>query len=402
MMTMSLLRLDPDMSDVLITQPLTGIKVVEFSTMITASLATMMFAQQGADVIKVEPPGIGDPMRWLGSQKAGISGLFNNCNRSKRSIALDLKSAADVSVAKQLCADADIVIHNYRAGVMDRLGLGSETLRRANPRLIYCAITGFGLEGPMAQNPAYDHVMQAMSGLMALQGSGTKTNPEKDDGDASDTAAAPQNFAYMKTLLCDKITAYTAAQGITAALYAREKRGEGQHIDLSMLHSCLAFLWPDGMMHLTLLDDDVVQGVPFSDYYQMPLRTADGAVAFAAMSDENWAHIFDIIGKPELKKVERYQGIGNRSIHIAELSQRVTADPLPMTNAQLCDAMTAKDIPNAPCIPLNKLKNNEQVVAIEAVEVQQHPILGEVHNAAAPIKFGGQPLPASQPSAGRT
>ena len=170
------------------TQPLAGIKVVEFSTMITASLATMMFAQQGADVIKVEPPGIGDPMRWLGSQKAGISGLFHNCNQAKRSITLDLKSAEDLAHARQLCLQADVVIHNYRPGVMDRLGLGSDALRQEKPKLIYCAITGFGHEGPLADRPAYDHVMQAMSGFMTLQGH-------------------PAGFAYVKTLICDKLTA---------------------------------------------------------------------------------------------------------------------------------------------------------------------------------------------------
>jgi crotonobetainyl-CoA:carnitine CoA-transferase CaiB-like acyl-CoA transferase len=251
------------------TQPLAGIRVVEFSTMITASLATMIFAQQGADVIKVEPPGIGDPMRWLGSQKAGISGLFHNCNQAKRSITLDLKSAEDLAHARQLCLQADVVIHNYRPGVMDRLGLGSESLREEKPGLIYCAITGFGHEGPLSDRPAYDHVMQAMAGFMTLQGH-------------------PEGFAYVKTLICDKITAYTAAQAITAALFARERTGRGQHIDLSMLESCIAFLWPDGGMHLTLHGEDVAHGAPFADYYQLPLRSTDGAIAYAAMTDTHW------------------------------------------------------------------------------------------------------------------
>ncbi len=280
------------MAVVTVQQPLAGIKVVEFSTMITASLATMMFAQQGADVIKAEPPGIGDPMRWLGSQKAGISGLFNNCNRAKQSITLDLKSEEGMAAAKKLCFDADIVIHNYRPGVMDRLGLGSEQLRSELPELIYCAITGFGHEGPMANRPAYDHVVQAMAGFMTLQGH-------------------PDGFAYVKTLICDKVTAYTAAQAITAALFARERIGEGQHIDLSMLESCIAFLWPDGGMHVTLLDEDVAHGAPFADYYQYPVRTIDGAVAFAAMTDEHWDVVFDVLKRPDLKSVEKYNAVSS-------------------------------------------------------------------------------------------
>ena len=297
-------------------QPLAGIRVVEFSTMITASLATMMFAQQGADVIKVEPPGIGDPMRWLGSQKAGISGLFHNCNQAKRSITLDLKSPDDVATARQLCLQADVVIHNYRPGVMDRLGLGSDALRADKPDLIYCAITGFGHEGPLSKRPAYDHVMQAMSGFMTLQGH-------------------PEGFAYVKTLICDKLTAYTAAQAITAALFHRERTGSGQHIDLSMLESCIAFLWPDAGMHLTLQGDDVAQGAPFADYYQLPLRSKDGAIAYAAMTDAHWDAVFDVVGRADLKTEEKFRGMANRSIHMAELASIIASEKPDLTSAEM-------------------------------------------------------------------
>jgi len=351
-------------------QPLAGIKVVEFSTMITASLATMMFAQQGADVIKVEPPGIGDPMRWLGSQKAGISGLFNNCNRAKRSVTLDLKSSEDVEKARKLCLDADVVIHNFRPGVMDRLGLGSDALRKERPELICCAITGFGHEGPMAGRPAYDHVMQAMAGFMTLQGS-------------------PDGFAYVKTLICDKVTAYTAAQAITAALFARERSGEGQHIDLSMLESCLAFLWPDGGMHLTLLGDEVAHGAPFADYYQMPMRSTDGAIAYAAMSDEHWQAVFDLVGRPDLKDEEKYKGLANRSVHMAELARIVSNERTNLTSAEMVSILTEHDVPAATCVSLEDLPGHEQVLALAAFEDEDHPILGKVRNIAAPARFGG-------------
>ena len=364
------------MAEVTAQQPLAGIKVVEFSTMITASLATMMFAQQGADVIKVEPPGIGDPMRWLGSQKAGISGLFNNCNRAKRSITLDLKSEEGVAAARKLCLDADIVIHNYRPGVMDRLGLGSEALRTEKPSLIYCAITGFGLEGPMASRPAYDHVMQAMAGFMTLQG-------------------YPGDFAYVKTLICDKVTAYTAAQAITAALFARERTGAGQHIDLSMLESCIAFLWPDGGMHLTLLDDDVAHAPPFADYYQMPMRTTDGAIAYAAMSDEHWEAVFDLVGRPDLKSEEKYKGLANRSQHMAELARTVASEQPGLTSAEMVEGLAKHDVPAAPCFALEDLPDNQQVVALGAFEEEDHPLLGKVRNVAAPARFGGNRIPAS-------
>ena len=361
------------------TQPLAGIKVVEFSTMITASLATMMFAQQGADVIKVEPPGIGDPMRWLGSQKGGISGLFHNCNQAKRSITLDLKSAEDVAHARQLCLEADVVIHNYRPGVMDRLGLGSAALREEKPQLIYCAITGFGHEGPLSGRPAYDHVMQAMAGFMTLQGH-------------------PDNFAYVKTLICDKITAYTAAQAITAALFARERGAGGQHIDLSMLESCIAFLWPDGGMHLTLQAEDVTHGAPFADYYQLPLRSTDGAIAYAAMTDEHWAAIFDIVGRPDLKTVEKYQGMANRSIHMAELASIIAAQKPDLTSAEMVAGLAEHDVPAAPCLALEDLPTHQQAVAIGIFEQADHPLLGAVRHDTAPARFGGTKLAPCGPS----
>ena len=367
------------MAEITVQQPLAGIKVVEFSTMITASLASMMFAQQGADVIKVEPPNIGDPMRWIGSQKAGISGLFNNCNRAKRSIVLDLKSDEGVAAAKKLCLDADIVIHNYRPGVMERLGLDSETLRAEKPALIYCAITGFGREGPMSDRPAYDHVMQAMSGIMAVQG-------------------GHQGFSYMKTLLCDKITAYTAAQSITAALFARERIGVGQHMDISMLASCLAFIWPDGGMHLTLLDDDVTPGAPFSDFYQLPLPATDGMVAYAAISDPQWAAIFDLIGRSDLKTVEKYQGLANRNINIAELAQLVATETPRHNSADMLRILGDADVPAAPCLSLEAVKSHDQILAIEAFDEQNHPHLGLLHNVAAPVRFGGQKAEPNGPS----
>ncbi len=364
------------MTEVTVQQPLAGIKVVEFSTMITASLAAMMFAQQGADVIKVEPPGIGDPMRWMGSQKDGISALFNNCNRAKRSITLDLKSKEGVAAARKLCLDADIVIHNYRPGVMDRLGLGSEQLRAEKPELIYCAITGFGHEGPMAGRPAYDHVVQAMAGFMTLQGH-------------------PDDFAYVKTLICDKVTAYTAAQAITAALFARERIGVGQHIDLSMLESCIAFLWPDGGMHVTLFGEDVTHGAPFADYYQYPVRTTDGAVAFAAMTDEHWDIVFDVIKRPDLKLEEKFRGMANRSINIGELAQIVAKEKPGRSTDEIVSYFALHDVPAAPCIALQDLPNHEQIIALSAFEDEDHSLLGPVRNVGAPQRFGGQRLPPS-------
>jgi len=151
-------------------KPLEGITVLEFSTMITASFAAMMMAEQGARVIKVEPIEVGDPMRYIGSSKGGIAALFANCNRGKRSIRVNIKEASGQALIQELVSEVDVFIHNFRPGVMDKLNLGSEAMRAINPKLVYTAISGFGKEGPLGTAPAYDPIIQAHAGLTATQG----------------------------------------------------------------------------------------------------------------------------------------------------------------------------------------------------------------------------------------
>ena len=157
------------MKNVTSLKPLNGVKVIELSNMITCSLAAMTLSSQGAAVIKVEPPHMGDKMRPLGTQKNGISGFFHNCNRGKRSLAIDLKSKAGVQALEELISETDILMHNYRPGIMDKLGLGSDSMRKINPQLIYIAVSGFGNKGPMADLPAFDHVIQGFAGFTDLQ-----------------------------------------------------------------------------------------------------------------------------------------------------------------------------------------------------------------------------------------
>ena len=183
--------------------------------MITASLASMMMAEQGARVIKVEPMEMGDPMRYIGARKADISALFANCNRGKESLRIDLKSSDGVETIKSMIPLVDVVIHNFRPGVMDKLGLGSEALRTINPKLIYTAISGFGTKGPLSSAPAYDPMIQAHAGVAAAQGKGNQP-------------------AFMRTLLCDKITGYTACQAVTSALFMRERTGAVSYTHLTL------------------------------------------------------------------------------------------------------------------------------------------------------------------------
>ena len=267
-------------------KPLEGVTVLEFSTMITASLAAMMMAEQGARVIKVEPIDMGDPMRYIGTSKGGISSLFANCNRGKESIRVDIKTEAGQTMLSDLINDVDVVIHNFRPGVMDKLNLGSEKLRGLNPKLIYMAISGFGHQGPLSAAPAYDPVIQAHTGMTAAQGTD-----------------APE---FIRSLMCDKLTGYTACQAITSALYMREKTQVGQHIDLSMLDAGLFFMFPDVYQNHTLLDDDIEVQPLLTDLLYQLTQTSDGGITMSAATDKQRAGVLIAVGMEHLMQDDRF------------------------------------------------------------------------------------------------
>ena len=349
---------------------LSGIKVVELSNMVTASLAAMTLAQQGAEVVKVEPLGMGDKLRHFGSQKMGISGVFNNCNRGKKSLAINLKDPAGQEAVRKLALEADILIHNYRPGKMSKLGLGSETLRAANPKLIVCSLTGFGRMGPLKDSPAFDHVIQALSGITGAQGKNGK-------------------LEFVNMLVCDKITAYTAAQAVTAALFHAARTGEGQHIDISMLAASLAFMWPDGMMHETLQGDGVVHLAPMKAYYQT-IKTVDGYISLAPFGDDEWAAVFKIMNRPDLAEHPKFKTLKARGLYISDLFGELEKHPLTQTSDEILAQLRAADIPCSPCLHTEDIAGHEQIKAISAIETQTHPHLGDVQMARAPVLFGGE------------
>ena len=360
-------------------QPLAGIKIIELSNMITCSLAAMTMSAQGADVIKVEPPGMGDKMRPLGTQKNGVSGFFHNCNRGKRSLAIDLKSQAGVDAVKELASKADILIHNYRPGVMDRLGLGSDDLRNENSKLIYIAISGFGTSGPMADLPAFDHVIQGIVGFTDLQSS------EAD------------SFEHIKTFICDKVTAYTACQAATAALLARTNTNCGQHIDISMLHACLSFMWPDGMMHRTLKDDDRFEMSPGSDYFQT-INYSDGGIAVAPLTDTHWEALLPMLGYPELIGTPIYASVAARMSNMKEVLKVLKSPKKDIGVNKALEILMAADVPCSPCIKRDDLETVEQIKAIGALETYVTAAMGELTVPTPPILFEGKLSSQAEPS----
>ena len=360
-------------------QPLAGIKIIELSNMITCSLAAMTMSAQGADVIKVEPPGMGDKMRPLGTQKNGVSGFFHNCNRGKRSLAIDLKSQAGVDAVKELASKADILIHNYRPGVMDRLGLGSDDLRNENSKLIYIAISGFGTSGPMADLPAFDHVIQGIVGFTDLQSS------------------EAESFDHIKTFICDKVTAYTACQAATAALLARTNTNCGQHIDISMLHACLSFMWPDGMMHRTLKDDDRFEMSPGSDYFQT-INYSDGGIAVAPLTDTHWEALLPMLGYPELIGTPIYASVAARMSNMKEVLKVLKSPKKDIGVNKALEILIAADVPCSPCIKRDDLETVEQIKAIGALETYVTAAMGELTVPTPPILFEGKLSSQAEPS----
>lgn len=358
-------------------KPLEGIKIIEISTIITASLSAMMLADQGAEVVKIEQTGFGDPLRYLGTQKGGISAIFANVNRGKSSVELDLKKETDLNFAKKLISEADVLLNNFRPGVMESLGISKEECKKLNEDLIYVAITGFGKKGSFSNKPAYDHVVQAMSGATAIQSDLDK----------------PQ---YMKTLLCDKITAYTATQSICSALYKRERTGEASSIDLSMLDASMFFLWPDGMMNNTLLDDDVQTLPPLTASYNM-YECKDGSISIAAMLDKHWHGIFKAVDKPELIDDDRYSSAAERSKNFIQLLELVSLFKN-YSVEEMFNRLTENDVPCSKNLTLEQAITNQQVKDNDLVREQNTEIQGMVRMIRYPALFDEEKLINNKPA----
>jgi crotonobetainyl-CoA:carnitine CoA-transferase CaiB-like acyl-CoA transferase len=359
-------------------KPLEGITILEFSTMITAALASMMLAEQGARVIKVEPLEMGDPMRYIGARKGDISSLFAGCNRGKESLAIDLKSQAGQAVIRDMIPEVDVVIHNFRPGTMETMNLGSEDLMSLNPRLIYTAISGFGTEGPLRRAPAYDPIIQAHSGMAATQGS-----------DESPT--------FIRSLLCDKITAYTASQAVTSGLFARERFGKGQLIDLSMLDAGLFFMFPDGFQNHALLDEDAIPGGLLIDILYDLTLTKDGGITVAAANQEMQGRMLSAIGLLHLLEDERFNSMKKLLENLMVFRELIADKCLQYTSDELLALLRAAEVPCAKCLSRDEVLSQEQLQANDSIETVDHPHLGKLRIVKAPPRFGGKRLEPARP-----
>jgi crotonobetainyl-CoA:carnitine CoA-transferase CaiB-like acyl-CoA transferase len=352
--------------------PLHGFRIVDLTSNVSGPLATMILADQGADVIKVEAP-VGDSTRAGAGRRGGFSAGFLNNNRNKRSIVLDLKNPDALDALKRLAAGADAFVQNFRPGVADRLGAGEAAIRAVAPDIVYVSISGFGEKGPYAQAPAYDPVIQGFSGLATVQA-------------GSDTARP----RLLRTILPDKLTAITASQAITSALLARERTGQGQHVRLSMLEAVVAFLWASDMSGQTFVGDEPAEQEAASAI-DLIYETADGYITAAVVTDRQWQGLTRALDKPEWLEDERFKTPALRAQNI-DARLRLTQDELiGRPSAEWLEKLTRADVPCGPVQTRNQMIGHPHVQAMEIVEEYGHPKAGRLHQARAAARFSATP-----------
>ncbi|MDX1581332.1 MAG: CoA transferase, partial [Alphaproteobacteria bacterium] len=269
--------------------PLEGFRILDLTTMISGPYATMILADQGAEVIKIEPPGVGDFVRATGNRQGGFSANFLNNNRNKRSVTIDLKTTEGREVLLKLAETADAFIQNFRPGVVERLGVGYDDLSQAKPDIVYLSISGFGENGPLAAKPAYDPIIQAITGLTTVQAGSDTERPR-----------------LVRTIVPDKVTALNASQALTAALLQRERSGKGQHIRLSMLDAVMNFLWASDMGLQTFAEKELKDQRPAS-FIDLIYETRDGYMSVAVMNDAQWEGLTRAFDKLEWLEDERFK-----------------------------------------------------------------------------------------------
>jgi crotonobetainyl-CoA:carnitine CoA-transferase CaiB-like acyl-CoA transferase len=359
--------------------PLQGFQVVEACQMVAGPLAGTILADLGAEVIKIEAPKGGDRMRYLGHRVGGIGAFWANVNRGKRSVVLDLQQAAGVELFGELIARSDVFIQNFRPGVVERLGIDEPSLRAIRADLIYVSVSGFGDTGPYIDQKSYDYVIQALSGMAALQ-----TDP---------TSGEP---ALIRNIVIDKVTAYTAAQSVLAAIIARLRAGPGegaggQHIRLSMIDVALAFLWPDGMMQHTLLDADrYTPGPHMSDNY-LVRRTADGHIALMATSNSQFPGLCAALGTTEWLTDPRFATLEARDANAPALNDLITVEVARHSGTDLVNRLHSHDVPCACVNPLDQVHLDPQVVHNATLVEHERPWLGLVREPRPPAHFSATP-----------
>ncbi len=352
--------------------PLDGIRIVDLTSMISGPVATMMLADQGADVIKVEPLA-GDLVRFMGPNREGLTSGFISANRSKRSLAVDLKTEAGMDVLRKLVATADVFVQNFRPGAIDRMGLGESAVRKIRDDIVYVSISGFGETGPYAHKRVYDPVIQALSGLADIQKDGETGRPK-----------------MIRTIIPDKTTAVTAAQAITAALLARERGQGGQHVKLAMLDTMVAYLWPEGMSGYTFIGKEV-KAARAQFAQDLIFQTTDGYITAGAVSDAEWQGMCRALEREEWLDDPRFRTANDRIVNVRE-RLAMTAEVLATrSSADWLHRLDAEGVPCAPVLERQEVFEHEQIRVNEMILEQDHPVAGRIRQPRPAARFDRTP-----------
>jgi crotonobetainyl-CoA:carnitine CoA-transferase CaiB-like acyl-CoA transferase len=354
--------------------PLTGVRVLDLTSVVLGPYATQMLGDLGADIIKIESPE-GDTTRYTGPRRhADMASLFMGINRNKRSIVLDLKQAPARAALLRLVDTADVFVHNIRPQKLDPLGLGSQALLARNSRLIYAGIHGWREDGPYSGRPAYDDIIQGLCGIAGLM--------DKLTGEPR----------YAPTILADKTCGLMAAQTILAALYHRERTGRGQYIEIPMFETMVSFVMVEHLHGRTFVPEEGALGYArVLAPWRRPYRTADGYVCMLAYTDGQWRRFWSALGRPEMMQDPRFADMAARSRNIDEVYKLAGEQLGSRTTAEWIALFDRLEIPAGPVNSLEQVMDDPHLEAIGFFRYMQHPSEGEVVMPDVPVRFAETP-----------
>ena len=349
--------------------PLSGIRIVDLTAMVSGPTATMILGDQGADVIKVEPIE-GELMRQVGKNVNGMTDSFLCCNRSKRSITLNLKKKVAINILKKIISTADVFIQNFRPGTIERMGLGYTQIKKINNKIIYTSISGFGTKGPYAKQKVYDPVIQALSGLADIQRDQITKKPKQ-----------------VRTIIPDKTTGLAAAQAISAALFFRERYGKGQHIELAMLDVMIAYLWPEGSSSLTFVgkETDPASGQLGLDL--VFITKDNNFITAGAVTNKEWIGICKALSREDLILDKRFNTPNARVKNKVERRKIIAKEILKYKSKEILSLLYKQEVPSAPILSRVELLNNEQIMENEIIKFYNSKIFGKIRSPRPAPKY---------------
>ena len=341
--------------------------------MVSGPSATMLLADQGADVIKVENPRGGDHTRAASNRRGDFSAGFLNNNRNKRSVTLDLKQRRGVEVLNRLVTTADVFVQNFRPGVAERMGIGEDQIRASAPNIIYVSISGFGERGTYAHKPVYDPLVQGLSGLATVQAGSDEQRPR-----------------LVRTILPDKLTGVVTAQAVAAALLARERTGEGQHVRVSMLDATVAFLWGSDMGSQTFVGNEFPQAEAAS-FIDLIYETTDGHISVAVQTDREWEGLTRALDRPDWLEDERFKTPALRQHHVDERLNMTQEVLRTRGSAEWLKRLEAADVPCAPVLTRSEMIHHPQVQATGIIQESDHPQAGRIRQTRPAARYSMTP-----------